>query len=50
MAVFDYSLLNYKTDIRKAIIEMLSEWRWTGQGKEKPSRQLENTDFDEDEY
>lgn len=50
MAVFDYSLLNYKTDIRKAIIEMLSEWGWTGQGKEKPSRQLENTDFDEDEH
>ncbi|EPF27199.1 hypothetical protein HMPREF1221_00002 [Treponema socranskii subsp. paredis ATCC 35535] len=50
MAVFDYSLLNYKTDIRKAIIEMLSEWGWTGQEKEKPSWLLENINFDEDEY
>ena len=50
MAVFDYSLLNYKTDIRKAIIEMLSVWGWTGQEKEKPSWLLENINFDEDEY
>lgn len=50
IAIFDYNLLNYDTDIREAIIEMLSEWGWAGPEKEKPSWLLENINFDEDEY